>query len=109
MFRAPLISTMASWAARASNLFGAVTKGKPVSLATAAATFVSKPTLELSPAKHKARVIIAAKLDVCVCLREDVYSSGEAYNLTMAPPLTPLLGTPILTFEHVRGFEYRRE
>ena len=60
VFRAPLISTMASWAARASNLFGAVTKGKPVSLATAAATFVSKPTLELSPAKHKARVIIAA-------------------------------------------------
>lgn len=27
----------------------------------------------------------------------------------MAPPLTPLSGTPTLTFEHVRGFEYRRE
>lgn len=29
VFMAPLSSTKASWAARASNLFGAVTKGKP--------------------------------------------------------------------------------
>ena len=46
---APLISTTASCAARASNLFGAVTKGKPVSLATAAATAESNPFLELRP------------------------------------------------------------
>jgi hypothetical protein len=31
---APLISTTLSWAARASNLLGAVTKGRPVSSAT---------------------------------------------------------------------------
>lgn len=29
VFKAPLSSTSASWAARASNLFGAVTKGRP--------------------------------------------------------------------------------
>lgn len=32
--RAPETSTMASWAARASNLFGAVSKGRPVSCET---------------------------------------------------------------------------
>lgn len=29
VLRAPLVSTNASWAANASNLFGAVTKGRP--------------------------------------------------------------------------------
>jgi hypothetical protein len=29
VFNAPLSSTRASWAARASNLLGAVTKGRP--------------------------------------------------------------------------------
>ena len=36
--KAPLSSTMASCAARASNLFGAVTKGRPVSSAICLAT-----------------------------------------------------------------------
>lgn len=52
VLRAPLISTTASCAARASNLLGAVTKGSPVSLATAAARAVSKPIFEFSPAKQ---------------------------------------------------------
>ena len=39
VFNAPCVSTMASWAARASNLFCAVTKGSPVSVAICLATF----------------------------------------------------------------------
>src|SRR5258708_14969 len=39
VFRAPWASTMASWAARASNLFSAVTKGRPVRVAIFCATF----------------------------------------------------------------------
>ena len=37
-FKAPDVSTMASWAAKASNLFWAVTKGKPLILAISSAT-----------------------------------------------------------------------
>ena len=40
--RAPETSTMASWAAKASNLLGAVSKGKPVISDTLAATFKIK-------------------------------------------------------------------
>ncbi len=47
--RAPDTSTMASWAARASNLLGAVTKGNPVITAHFAATFSAKPFLVLRP------------------------------------------------------------
>ena len=36
--RAPWVKTSASWAARAANLLGAVTKGRPVMAAMAAAT-----------------------------------------------------------------------
>lgn len=43
VLRAPLASTMESCPARASNLFGAVTKGKPVSLAMSAAISSSYP------------------------------------------------------------------
>ncbi len=39
LFRAPLNSTTASWAARDSNLLGAETKGNPVNSAIFAATF----------------------------------------------------------------------
>ncbi len=46
---APEISTIASCAARASNLLGAVTKAWPVSAATSAAKATSKPTLALIP------------------------------------------------------------
>lgn len=56
MFRAPLISTIASWAASASNLFGAVTKGRPVSAATVAATFSAKPILAFRPVPTAAGV-----------------------------------------------------
>ncbi|WVY98681.1 hypothetical protein V8G54_030832 [Vigna mungo] len=41
VLRAPLVSTKASWAAKASNLFSAVTKGRLVSSATAAAILAS--------------------------------------------------------------------
>ena len=40
---APWLNTMASWAARASNLLGAVTKGRPVIAAIRSATFSAKP------------------------------------------------------------------
>lgn len=49
VFSAPLASTMASCAASASNLLGAVTKGRPRSSATALATASAKPFLALSP------------------------------------------------------------
>ena len=46
---APDISTTASLAAMASNLFSAVRNGSPVSAATSAAKRASKPALVLSP------------------------------------------------------------
>uniref|UniRef100_A0A7C8ZIU3 Uncharacterized protein n=1 Tax=Opuntia streptacantha TaxID=393608 RepID=A0A7C8ZIU3_OPUST len=49
VLRAPLVSTNASCAASASNLFSAVTKGKLVSSATAAAIFTSNPFFVFSP------------------------------------------------------------
>jgi hypothetical protein len=49
VFMAPEVSTMASWAARASNLFSAVTNGSSVMLATCFANSTSKPFLELMP------------------------------------------------------------
>ena len=58
VLRAPLISTTASCAARASNLFGAVTNGNPVSLATAAARAVSKPCFEFSPAQRRWQICL---------------------------------------------------
>mmetsp|Transcript_29221 Transcript_29221/g.74971 ORF Transcript_29221/g.74971 Transcript_29221/m.74971 type:complete len:277 (-) Transcript_29221:852-1682(-) len=45
----PLASTSESWAASASNLLGAVTKGIPVALATSAATASAKPGKVLRP------------------------------------------------------------
>ena len=38
-FKPPWVSTIASWAARASNLFSAVIKGKPVNWVMYLATF----------------------------------------------------------------------
>ena len=49
VFSEPEISTMASCAASASNLFGAVTKGRPVTSAIFAATSVSHPLAVLRP------------------------------------------------------------
>ena len=49
VFRAPWLKTMASWAARASNLLGAETKGRPVMAAILAATSSAKPTGALRP------------------------------------------------------------
>ena len=49
VFSAPDISTMASFAASASNLFGAVTKGRPVISAILAAIFSAKPLRVLRP------------------------------------------------------------
>ncbi len=46
---APLASTIASCAASASNLLGAVTKGSPMSSATAAANFSAKPFFVFRP------------------------------------------------------------
>ena len=46
---APLTSTMASWEARASNLLGAVTKGRPVSSDTLAATCNKSTIVQLFP------------------------------------------------------------
>ena len=46
---APWLNTMASWAASASNLFGAVMKGRPVIAAMRSATFSAKPTGALRP------------------------------------------------------------
>ncbi|MNS94008.1 hypothetical protein D3C72_1282090 [compost metagenome] len=46
---APWLKTMASWAARASNLFGAVVKGRPVMAAICSATFSAKPTGAFRP------------------------------------------------------------
>ena len=46
---APDISTIASCAASASNLFSAVTKGRLVILATSSAKLSAKPILLLSP------------------------------------------------------------
>merc|ERR1712008_46303 len=47
--RAPETSTIASWAAKASNLLGAVTNGNPVISDTLAATFSAKPILVFNP------------------------------------------------------------
>eukprot|EP01018_Ginkgo_biloba_P021777 Gb_21506 [translate_table: standard] len=49
VFKAPLVSTKASCAARASNLFSAVTNGSLVSSAIAAAIFTSNPFFVLRP------------------------------------------------------------
>ena len=46
---APESSTIASWLASASNLLGAVTKGRPVICATSAANASAKPFFALSP------------------------------------------------------------
>ena len=46
---APWVKTMASCAARASNLFGAVVKGRPVMEAILSATPSAKPTGAFSP------------------------------------------------------------
>jgi hypothetical protein len=46
---APCENTIASWAASASNLLGAVTNGSPVIAATCAATFSAKPTGAFRP------------------------------------------------------------
>ena len=46
---APLASTIASCAASASNLFGAVTNGRPVICATSSATRSAKPGCALRP------------------------------------------------------------
>lgn len=53
---APESSTIASCAARASNLLGAVTKGSPVADATSAATAVSHPFFVFSPAQRTALI-----------------------------------------------------
>ena len=47
--RAPETSTMASWAASASNLLGAVTKGRPVMSETLEATFSANPMRVFRP------------------------------------------------------------
>ena len=49
VFSAPDSSTSASFAASASNLFGAVTKGSPVSRATSPANFSAKPMGQFRP------------------------------------------------------------
>ena len=71
VFSAPLASTMASWAARASNLLGAVTKGSPVSLATAAATscFHKMPSGDVKDlyAVMKGRPVSLAKVTATSC------------------------------------------
>jgi hypothetical protein len=46
---APDMKTIASWAASASNLLGAVTKGRPVISAMLAATVSPQPGEVLSP------------------------------------------------------------
>ena len=46
---APWLMTMASWAASASNLLGALVKRMPVIWAMAAATFSAKPLGALRP------------------------------------------------------------
>ena len=46
---APWLNTMASWAARASNLLGAVVKARPVMAAMRSATILSKPTGAFRP------------------------------------------------------------
>lgn len=48
-FNAPDTSTIVSWAANASNLFGADTKGKPVNSPILAAHFSAKPILVFKP------------------------------------------------------------
>lgn len=48
-FRAPWTSTITSWAANASNLLGAVTKGRPVISANFWATSLSKPLRVFKP------------------------------------------------------------
>lgn len=49
VFIAPDASTMASCAASASNLFGAVLNGNPVTLEISSATLTSKPFLVFRP------------------------------------------------------------
>mmetsp|Transcript_15362 Transcript_15362/g.43800 ORF Transcript_15362/g.43800 Transcript_15362/m.43800 type:complete len:256 (+) Transcript_15362:660-1427(+) len=49
VLRHPPMCTTASWAARASNLLGAVTNDLPVICETFSATASANPTLELSP------------------------------------------------------------
>jgi len=49
VFSAPCASTIASWAASASNLFWAVIKGRPVRFAICLATFSEYPFGVLIP------------------------------------------------------------
>lgn len=49
VLKAPCTSTIASCAARASNLFGAETNGKPVSCAIFATAFSEKPFRVFNP------------------------------------------------------------
>ena len=49
LFRAPERMTSGSWPARAANLFGAATKGRPDSAAISAAMASAKPFGALSP------------------------------------------------------------
>ena len=49
VFKAPLKNTKASFDAKASNLFAAVTNGYPVSLLNTSATASANPTYVLRP------------------------------------------------------------
>ena len=49
MFNEPLNSTKASFVAKASNLFGAVTNLYPVSFEISSATYSAKPSYVLRP------------------------------------------------------------
>ena len=58
---APEASTMASWAARASNLFGAVWKVSPVIFEISRATLTSNPLRVLSPCELSVSQSVVSK------------------------------------------------
>mmetsp|Transcript_17790 Transcript_17790/g.42698 ORF Transcript_17790/g.42698 Transcript_17790/m.42698 type:complete len:396 (-) Transcript_17790:392-1579(-) len=90
VLRCPLASTMASCAARASNLLGAVTKGSPVSAATSAATCSAKPSNVLRP--------VPTAVPPCAIL----YSAGSA-DSTLSMPLITCAAYPLNSCPRVRG------
>ncbi len=78
-FIAPEISIIASWAARASNLFSAVSKSNPVISDTVLANSTSKPALQLIP-------VPTAVPPWASCIRRGMHASIRAkpYSICLA-------------------------
>mmetsp|Transcript_564 Transcript_564/g.1512 ORF Transcript_564/g.1512 Transcript_564/m.1512 type:complete len:273 (-) Transcript_564:293-1111(-) len=101
---APDVSTRASWAASASNLFSAVRNGSPVSFATFAATRTSNPRGAFSPVPTAVPPLASSpRWSKVRRTARRPWSSWEAYALSSIPSVTgvasmqcvrPIFATP---------------